>query len=571
MVGASPPDPPGSFFRRPVTVAIGLLLFYVALSFTASPDGYLSTDVGGKTAALAAMTERGDWATDMGYWAEDSDPDGVVYPYAHTLRTDNGWWVNTTSITMVLLARPLWQIGGAHLILLLPMLSAVGAAVVAGRMQSRLDGSDGIVAMLAVGIASPVMVYALDFWEHTPGVFLMALGCLAVMKAVEGLGAHHGAAAGACFAIAASMRQEALVYGFVAGLVMTVALARSELFAARRPIATRLRALLPSALMASSAVAFLGLTIVIEEAYYGEALRSNRGAQAASAAAGLDGASERVTAALTTALSPVNGGNPGAYLMGGLLLFGLLWLGFEAERGHDTRVPMLAVALIGLPLAFRFVQFGPDFVSGMVPTTTLAAAGALFGVRRSQLRLVAAIALGSLPLVFATQYTAGAGPQWGGRYLLLSGYLLTICGCVGLARHHRALLSGLIAAGVAVSLGGVWFVSARTHDVASDMDRIEAFADGDVVVWFDPVIAREGGPAIVDQRWLTSWADARSDALLGVLADESIDEFVYIDHPARPVPAFDGFVVADEAGTQMLEFFERRVTRFRSLSIEASR
>lgn len=549
-------------WRRPVVLGLGLLLLYVALSFALSPNGYLSTDVGGKTAALAGMAERGDWSTDMGYWAESSDPEGAVFPYAHTFKTENGWWVNTTSIPMVLAARPLWQLGGAQLILLLPMLSAVGAAVVAGRIQSRLDGSDGFVATLVVGVATPVAVYALDFWEHAPGLFLMALGSLSVIKAVEGLGARHGVAAGAWFGLAATMRQEALVYGFVAGVVMTVALSLSARSMADRPTSDRIKHLLPSVGMAIAAIAAIGVSVLVETAYYGTALRSGRSTQAASAAAGLDDASSRLAVAFTTGLSPINGGGTLVYLLGGMLFIGLVWLGIAAERDREIQMPALMVGIVGLALAVRFVAVGPDFVSGLVPTTTLAVVGAVFGLRQPRLRLVAAMALVALPVVFATQYTAGAGPQWGGRYLLLTGYLLTICGCVGLAGRHRALLRGLVAAGIVVTAGGVWFASLRTNAVADDMDRIEAFADGDVVVWFDPVIAREGGPAIVEQRWLTTWADARASTTLEVLAAESIDRFVYIDHPSRQDPSFDGFVVVGDVGTETLEFFERRLTTF---------
>ena len=62
---------------------------------------------------------------------EGADPDGLAFPFAHTTKTENGWWVNTTSIPMVLAARPLWALGGPQLILLIPIMAAAGAAVVA--------------------------------------------------------------------------------------------------------------------------------------------------------------------------------------------------------------------------------------------------------------------------------------------------------------------------------------------------------------------------------------------------------------------------------------------------------
>ena len=171
----NPGEPTTTVRHRSLQAFFVLMVIYFALSLTGSPDAYLSSDVGGKTAALEAMVERGDWSTDLGYWAEGSDPDGVVFPFANTTKTENGKWVNTTSLPMVLAARPLWALGGAQLALLIPMAAAAGSAVVAGRLQQRLDPSGRSDAMWIVGLATPVAVYALDFWEHSLGLFLMVM------------------------------------------------------------------------------------------------------------------------------------------------------------------------------------------------------------------------------------------------------------------------------------------------------------------------------------------------------------------------------------------------------------
>ncbi len=551
-----------SSWRRLSVVGVGLFVLYVALSFALSPHGYLITDVGGKTAALAGMVERGDWSTDLGYWAENSDPTGDVFPYAHTWMTENGWWVNTTSLPMVLGARPLWAAGGAPLVLVVPMLCAVGAALVAGRIQAYLDGSDGLVAALVVGTASPLVIYALEFWEHAPGLFLMGLGSLSVLKAADGLGVRHGVAAGLWFGLAATMRQEALVYGFGAGLVLTTLL----LIGARRAGHNRLRhqasTLAPAAGMVGAALGTLVLSTIAEAWYYGGAVRAGRSAQTASAAAGFDGSADRLAAAFLTTMSPINGNGPLVYALGAILLAGSLWLALAAEQGKDIGPPAIALSIIGMLFALRFIRLGPDFIPGMVPATSLAVVGAVFGLRRNELRRTAGLALVPLPIVLLTQYVGGAGVQWGGRYLLLTGYLLTIVACVALASRHRRLLYGLVAVGLLVTAGGVWFASNRTRAVAGDMARVADFADGDVVVWFDPVIAREGGPAIIEQRWLTTWADARTPAVLEVLAQERIDRFVYVDRNGRERPVFEAFVAATGTGAEQLEFFDQRLTVF---------
>jgi len=541
-----------------------LTVLYFGLSLFASPDAYLSTDVGGKTGALAAMMERGDWSTDLGYWAEGADPSGDVFPFAHTTLTASGWWVNTTSLPMVLAARPLWAIGGAQLALLIPMMAAAGAAVVAGKLQQRLRPSGGRSAMWVVGLSTPVAVYALDFWEHSIGVLLMGLGALWVLDAAETELAdvrHAGrrtAAAlggGVAFGLAATMRQEALVYGFVAGLALTGALIAGS---SRSPIAL-LRSVAPSVVMAGGAVVVLLANSAVERWFYGEAFRSTRSAGAAASAGSEQG--ERVDATFTTLLSPINAIHPIATFFGLGLIAGLTWLVIVVRRSGDVRPPSLLLIALAMILGLRVVQFGPSFVPGMVPTAPLVVAGAALGFATNRHKLVAAMALLPLPLIHLTQYSAGAVPQWGGRYLLATGFLLVVIACAELPRRNLAVFRGLVVAGLLVTASGVWFNAFRTNSLANDFDLIEEVADGDVVVWYDPVKAREAGPEIVEHRWLSTVGGRLDDRMLEVLADESIDRFVYVDGVDEDPGLFDGFEAVSAVGEwELSTVLQQRLT-----------
>ena len=565
----STPFSPASLLRSSLGCFVVLTVAYVALSLFASPHAYLSTDVGGKTAALAAMTERGDWSTDIGYWAADNDPDGLAYAFAHTTLTDTGWWVNTTSLPMVLAARPLWALGGPQLILLIPMMAAAGAAVVAGRIQERLRPSGGRGAMWVVGLATPVTVYALDFWEHTIGVFLMSLGVLWVLDAAVsdvplGDGLHvrrtvAAAGAGGAFGLAATMRQEALVYGFMAGLTLTVAVLLAQ--RAQAGWGRRVWALVPSAAMAFAALAVLVGNSVLEAWFYGSAFRSTRGVGAA-AAAGAD-LRERIDASFTITLSPLNAIHPIATFFGLLILAGLAWLVIETRRQGDLRKPSLLLIGVAVVLGIRVLQSGPTFVPGLVPTTPLAVAGLGIGIVGRRDRLVAAMALGPLPLVYLTQYSAGAVPQWGGRYILTTGLLLVVLACAELPQRHLAVFRGLAIAGAVITATGVWFNAVRTNSLTDDFALVEEVADGDVVVWYDNVKAREAGPEVVEHRWLSTVGDAETDTVLAILHARSIDRFVYVDPVDDPVPTFDGFVARSDVGAwEMSPILRQRLTVF---------
>src|SRR3546814_9153879 len=111
---------------------------------------------------------------------------------------------------MVGLARPLYALGGYRLTPLRPMAGAVGAAF-AARSLARRAASDsaGWAGYWLVGMGSPVVVYALDFWEHAPGVACI-VGAVALMAGIiDGEPSNARAVgAGALLGLAATMRTE---------------------------------------------------------------------------------------------------------------------------------------------------------------------------------------------------------------------------------------------------------------------------------------------------------------------------------------------------------------------------
>jgi hypothetical protein len=260
------------------------------------------------------------------------------------------------------------------------------------------------------------------------------------------------------------------------------------------------------------------------------------------------GFGDRVNAAFTTTLSPVNAVHPIATFFGCLILAGLVWLMVTIRSGGAVRLPATLLVATAAVLALRVIRFGPTFVPGMVPTAPLVVAGVFLGTRTRQHRILAGIALGALPLIFLTQYPAGAVPQWGGRYMLLTGFLLVVVACAELPRVHLGAFRGLLLTGVLVTASGVWFNAVRTTSLVEDFAVIEAVADGDVVVWYDNVKAREAGPVIVDHRWLSTVGDAQRSTVLSILEAETVDRFVYVDQIGADVVDFEGFGAVSEIG-----------------------
>ncbi|HEY8216650.1 MAG TPA: hypothetical protein VIH82_05920, partial [Acidimicrobiia bacterium] len=205
---------------RPLLAVIALLAMYGALSLLDDPRGTLGTDTGGKLATVRAMDDRGALDPDIGYWAEDRDPRGTLHPLWYTRHLGDRW-VNVTTLPMPYAAVPLYHLGGERAVVLLPMLGALLAALAARAIARRVSGERaGWPAFWAIGLATPVLVYALDFWEHAIGLAAMLWALLLVLDVVDGRGGVRAAAgAGALIGFAATMRTEALVYGAIAVIV----------------------------------------------------------------------------------------------------------------------------------------------------------------------------------------------------------------------------------------------------------------------------------------------------------------------------------------------------------------
>jgi hypothetical protein len=109
------------------------------------------------------------------------------------------------------------------------MLGAVLCACAARGLARRLGAPTGWAAFWTVGLATPVAIYAVSFWEHTLGLAAMLWAVVFLLDVVRGKAGLRGAAVvGVLFGAAATMRTEALVYFVVAVVCMCVAIVVRE-------------------------------------------------------------------------------------------------------------------------------------------------------------------------------------------------------------------------------------------------------------------------------------------------------------------------------------------------------
>ena len=537
--GRADPPPLGTRFAArarpnvPVAVAagLGLLAFYVALSFLNSPRGFLGTDTGGKVATLVVMDKHGTADPDVGYWAAKYDPEAVLHPLYYTSHV-GARYVNLTTLPMPLVVRPLYARFGYRGALLVPMLGAIAAAFAARALARRL-GASGWLAFAVIGGASPVLIYALDLWEHALGLGFMAWAVvLAFDVRTARVRPAWGLAVGALFGVAATMRTEALLYGAWCVAVFGLLLWRSR------------RKWQPSAVFGATALAGVALplfaNLALEHAVIGASLRATRAIGTA------QGSGANLTLRLREAVTTTFGVRGLSDLredafLGVLFVASIvctLWCATSTtRRSFAPKSAVLAVAVFVL-----MCTLGWGFVPGVLVASPLAAAGLSLLRGRNPARELALVALGPLPLVWAVQFTGGAGPQWGGRYELLSGFLLSVVGIAALAAQPRWVQVWAVTLALGMTAFGVSWMSVRTHTIDRAMGQVAALPEPMVISTWSHLFREGGAYYDPDRRWLTAETREQLDRAFEIAQAEGIDTIAVLsvgNDAVDPGPGYD--------------------------------
>jgi hypothetical protein len=552
-------------WRPTLAACIALAVVYVALSLLLDTGGHLGgADVGSRMATLRSMERHHTLVPDLGYWAEQWDPTGTLHPMdAQYLTHANGRWVGVTTLPTHYLGYPLYRLGGFRLLLALPIAAAIAAALAARRLSVLLDSeSRGWWAFWLVALATPVALYALDFWDH---IFGVALGAWAVVAVVTALRADcrgspwRFALAGALFGIAATMRTEAFVYAFAAIAVGAIVVLRT--CSVRVAVAAG----------ACAVVAFavpLGANFALERAVLGHELRFERSANAISSAAAQEAGDHgtslnsltgrtRVATWTAAALSDVRDNR---LIPEGLVFTGFLLAGAVMAARRERRPALLAWVAAAVLLLGRAVDDGWGYVPGLLSASPLAAAGLVWGWRRRS-RAVVAIAVVAMPIVWATQWAGSQLSQWGGRYLLVSGFLLAVAAALSIERREvAARVAVVLLAGSMTAFGFGWLV-VKTHGYSDALHALHDRPEPVLVSGVFPIF-RHSGELYGDRRWLNALdGDQRAEAA-SIVRAAGFDELGYVMLDGDTAPTFPGFCAGPSTRVAFLPHVGLRVTTF---------
>jgi hypothetical protein len=549
---------------RVTATAPGIILLaaYYLLSLLNSPDGFLGTDTGGKVATLKTMAANHTFTNvDVGYWAAQWDPHGALHPLYNSLHIGSHW-VQVTTLPMLLAGSPLYRLGGYRLALLLPMLGAVACAYAARALARRLGGDTTRQwwAFWLIGLASPVAIYALDFWEHTIGLALMAWGLIALLDLLEEDRPRRrillAGLAGLAFGTAATMRTEALVYLAVAVAAVGVVI----LYRQRKVVPW----IAPAVALAAGAAIPLLANRLLSQRILGGGLREGRAAGAA------DGVGHdlalRLREGLVTTFGLSSATTDKAILIGLLLalLVGVAAWGGRRGRARLSRPVLLTILGCAALLYGATFLGGLDWVSGITGAAPLAAMGAALAWRHPTRRLAAIAMLAALPIVWAFQWTGGAGPQWGGRYVLTTMFVLVVIGVVAMPSLRAPVPHVVTGLAAAVTVFGLCWVSVRTHDVARTFRALDARPEPVLVA--DGAIAhlpREGGAFYGDHRWLATDDLSDRTAVASAVTEAGFESFALVDLAPVTLPARIGnFTAAPSSNITLFDGVTLTVTPY---------
>lgn len=482
------------WLTRPVVAGLVLLIAYVGLSFLNDERAYFVSDAGGRVTTIRAMERNGGFDLDLGYWAEQWDPNGVVHPVGNVGKVGERW-VTVGTVPTLYLGYPLFALGGYRMMLLIPMLGAVACAFAVREMARRLRReSRGWGAFWLVGLASPITLYALEFWDHSVGVALLAWGVILLWDALhDAVSWWRVGCAGLLFGMAITVRTEAFVYaGVAAAVYLAWYVTRTRAWG---------RTIGVGILLACAILVPLAGNAGVEHAALGHDLRTARASGYAGGGEGHSRLDGRVELAAQSGTFLDGNTDSFTYVVSIVLALVLLYAAARA-RGPDPRIAMIALAGAGLLYLQRFVS-GWGFVPGLTAATPLFAVGVV-GISRDRKHWpLYAVALVSLPFVWLLQPLGGILPVWGGRYLLLTGVILVAAAAADLVDYPGWFRNAMVGLAIVVTAYGVGWMSVRTHDVATAMATV-AHLDEPVVIARPDQFFNEAGWFARDQHWLSA-------------------------------------------------------------------
>lgn len=212
----------------------GLVALYVGLAWSLNRYHALwSPDVGARFGMVRNWLKHGRLIY-MDYGNAVVDPTGQIFPLAgYSVHLPKGICVIYPPLFPFLSGLE-YRAFGFDGLTLLPLLGGLGTLLVAHATAKRLALGHRLLFPLVLGLATPVLIYSVVFWDHSLQMFLTALAGYGVLRSLEGTRAGEEAPTGrppgrAAYALAAGAALGTGVWLHEAFLILFVGVALAGL------------------------------------------------------------------------------------------------------------------------------------------------------------------------------------------------------------------------------------------------------------------------------------------------------------------------------------------------------
>ena len=504
--------------RQPWAVAAAafVLAVYAAVLSVMPKGAFWSPDEGAKFIELHSVHWRGGLRYAIAYGGQHVDPEFAFYPSRcrfedlYPVPLADGGVKFHWPVWFPLASRLLVSAFGLTGLYVVPLLSGWLTALVAGHLMRAWVTRLVPLAILTVGLATPIAFFSLTFWEHTLAT-LLGLAALALVAAGPRRGAVTPWLVAPLLLTAAVLRIEMLLFGVAVACAWYAVYrwARPADAAAAMPGQARHRRFILLGLAVAAALVLLVADVIPERHTWILTVLP-------SYLSGSVGKLPYLVETLTAVAADVPGNN--APVIPDLWRYGLLAACVAALcaplAGSRRREALALLAALAILLEFSvYLVVRPEpYISlhGFLPIAPfIALAGyALPQARRE--RRPAQLAVASAAVVYAVLAFAAifvflvrpdglmpTGLEWGNRYLFTLYPLGTVLALAGLAECRRSerppfLKQAITVAGAALLLCGV-LLEARGVWMLVQSRRL-------VTAW--QTALRDGPPVVTDVWWL---------------------------------------------------------------------
>ncbi len=177
-----------------------LTLFLTASYIAVAADlsglrSFWSPDCGARFAMIRSQIEHGRLIY-VYYSAADLDPTGQINPLAYFLFHRSHDFCVMYQPLFPFLSGLAYRAFGFHGLTIIPVLCGLGTSLVAYRTASRLELRLCLLVPLLLGLATPLLLYSVVFWDHSAQMLLAALAGYWMLRSAQDASLRSAIAAG---------------------------------------------------------------------------------------------------------------------------------------------------------------------------------------------------------------------------------------------------------------------------------------------------------------------------------------------------------------------------------------